>query len=257
MNNIRHCFAAIAVLVFLGSAALQAQTVKPPAENKPATIITRAIEVKNTDPNQLDYTLRAIAKVKGVVVTVDTKNKLLLLTGEPDTLTEMESLIRRLDTAPVPEKDIEITVYLLTAGETAGPSQEIPPQLEPVLQQLRSTFTYKSYQLLDTIFVRNRSGAEVRTDGSLPRSAPDGQPGSYTLMYDRSYLTRDEKVDVIHLSRLVLSVSSSSSEVGRGGGRGGSISTDIDLRSGQMVVVGKTTIGQSALIAVINARVVN
>lgn len=66
------------------------------------------------------------------------------------------------------------------------------------------------------------------------------------MRFDRSSWTRDDKVDVIHLSGVQLSVVD-----------GGSIATDLDLRAGQMVVVGKTTYQKSALIAVITAKVVD
>lgn len=177
MNKIRYWSVAFGIMVCLVGTLSRAQTTQPTQE-KPANIITRSVDVKNTDPRQLSYTLAQIAKLSGVLITVDDRNKLLLLTGEPERISDIESLVHRLDTASVPEKDLEITVYLLTAGETAGPSQEIPPQLDPVLKQLRTTFTYKSYQLLDTIFMRNRIGAEGRTNGYLPLGEPEKKPGA-------------------------------------------------------------------------------
>ncbi len=254
MNKRRYWFVAVAALVFLGVTMIQAQTEKP-VQQKPANIITRSIVLMYADPYQISSTLSPITNANGITVSVDQRNKSLILAGNVDQINEIESLIRRMDTAPVPEKDIEITVYLLTAGDTAGSSQEIPPQLEPVLKQLRATFTYKSYRLLDTIFMRNRTGAIGKTDGSLPPSDAEMPAGSYSLSYNRSYMTRDDKVDVVHLSGLQLMVSGPIS--GRTPGGGGSISTDVDLRAGQMVVVGKTSIGKSALIAVLSARVVD
>ncbi len=253
MNKRRYWFVAVATLVFLGAGVIQAQTDKP-VQQKPVNIITRSIVLMYADPYQINSTLSPITKANGITVSVDQRNKTLILAGNLEQINEIESLIRRMDTAPVPEKDIEITVYLLTAGDTTGSSQEIPLQLEPVLKQLRSTFTYKSYRLLDTIFIRNRTGADGKTNGSLPPPDAEMQAGSYSLSYNRSYMTRDDKVDVVHLSGLELMVSG---YTGRTPGAGGSISTDVDLRTGQMVVVGKTTIGRSALIAVLSAKVVD
>ncbi len=255
MNKIRYWIITTGILGCLGGVMAWAQTTQP-AQEKPANIITRAVQLRYADPYSISSTLSPITKANGIIVTVDSRNKSLLLAGSPERIDEMESLIRRMDTAPAPEKDIEITVYLLTAGDSTGPSQEIPPQLDPVLKQLRSTFTYKSYQLLDTIFMRNRTGAQGRTNGYLPVTEPDKAPGSYSLTYERSYMSRDEKADVIHLSGLILSVAQSG-DAGRGSGMYGNISTDIDLRAGQMVVVGKTSFAKSALIAVLSARVVD
>ena len=72
----------------------------------------------------------------------------------------MESLIRRIDVPPSPAQNInvELTAYLLIAGETVGVGQPVPAQLAPALMQLRSTFTYKDYELLETLWMRNRVG---------------------------------------------------------------------------------------------------
>jgi hypothetical protein len=86
------------------------------------------------------------------------------------------------------------------------------------------------------------SGSTV-TEGLVLRAR-----GGYLFSYNRSYLSRDEKGEVIHLDRLVLDLPN------------GSILTNVDLRSGQIVVVGKTNYekgGSSALIAVITAKLID
>jgi hypothetical protein len=71
---------------------------------------------------------------------------------------------------------------------------------------------------------------------------------AYQFRYERSYLTHYEKGEVIHLSGIYLSLS-----------RNFSISTGIDLRSGQTVIVGKTSfaVGNTGLIAAITAKIVD
>jgi hypothetical protein len=236
----------------LGGVAAQTQNPQPP-QPKPANVITRTVEVRYADLNQIRVTLDPIAKANGTIITADFRTKVLLLTGSPERIGEMESLVRRLDTAPAPEKSIELTVYLLTASDSTGASQNIPPQLDPAMKQLRSIFNYKSYQLLDTIFMRNRTLERGSTVGFL--ASPEGEAkssavgrGNYSFTYSHSYLTHDEKGDLIHLDNVSLQL-----------WPGSSIATNIDLRPGQMVVVGKSNFetGNGALIAVVTARVVD
>ena len=72
-------------------------------------------------------------------------------------------------------------------------------------------------------------------------------PGRYILSYN-SYLTHDERGDLIHLDNVSLQI-----------GQVSGITTNIDLRPGQMVVVGKSNFetGIGALIAVVTATVVD
>lgn len=252
MNKIRYWLTAIAVMWCLGGVAAQEQNPQPP-QQKPANLITRTVEVKYADLYQIARTLDPIAKANGTIITADSRAKVLLLTGSPEQISGMESLVRRLDTAPAPEKSIELTIYLLTASDSTSASQNIPQQLDPAMKQLRSIFNYKSYQLLDTIFMRNRTLERGSTVGFL--ASPEGEaksflalPRNYTFTYSHSYLVHDEKGDLIHLDNVSLQI-----------GHGSSISTNIDLRPGQMVVVGKSNFetGNGALIAVVTVRVVD
>jgi hypothetical protein len=253
MNKIRYWLAAIAVMGCVGAAAAQEQNPQSP-QSKSAGLITRTVDVKYADLYKIVSTLNPIAKANGTIITADSRARVLLLTGSPERIGEMESLVRRLDIAPASEKNLELTVYLLTANDSNRASQNIPQQLDPALKQLRSIFNYKSYQVLDTIFMRNRILEHGSTSGFLAqlegesKSASSLLPGRYNLSYGHSYLTQDDRGDLIHLDNVSLQV-----------GQVSGISTNIDLRPGQMVVVGKSNFetGNGALIAVITARVVD
>jgi hypothetical protein len=256
MKNVRLLLITIAAVWFLGFMEAQAQN-PPPAQDKSANIITRTIDVKNADVNRIIEILYAIAKATGTTMAPDQANKLIILTGNPDRIAEMESLIRRMDVPPSPSQDfsIELTAYLLVAGETASVGQPVPAQLEPALKQLRSTFTYKSYQLLDTLWMRNRVGKETKTSGYFPVTVLEARgvgTNYYSFTCMVSHVTHDGKGAVIHLDGLNIQITRS------GGAQHGNISTNIDIRPGQMVVVGKTSFeGNQALIAVLTAKIVD
>jgi hypothetical protein len=249
MKNVRLLLITIAAVWFLGFMEAQAQNPEP-AQDKSANIITRSIDVKNTDVTRIANTLYAIAKATGTTMAPDQANKLIILSGDPDRIAEIESLIRRMDIAPTPSQDfsVELTAYLLVADEVASVEQTVPAQLEPALKQLRSTFTYKSYQLLDTLWMRNRVGSEAETMGNFPMANLEGRVknAGYRFSCVISHVTQDGKGNVIHLNNVHIFTP------------GGNISTNIDIRPGQMVVVGKTSFeGNQALIAVLTAKIVD
>ncbi|MBZ5497050.1 MAG: hypothetical protein LAP85_11660 [Acidobacteriia bacterium] len=258
MTKKRIWLAAVAVAWCLAATESRAQAAQS-SQQDPAKVITRSIEVKSADPYSIKTTLDPIAKANGTVITYDSRNKVLILAGDSDRINEMEGLIRRLDVAPPVTRGIELTVYLLFASDVAGSAENLPQQIDPALKQLRATFNYKSYRLLDTAFLRNRIGESGSTNGvisgptiSVPNS--ETKPESlglvtqtYTLSYNASYLSHDEKGDVIHLNNVNLKTPSAG------------IQTNLDLRPGQLVVVGKTAFARSdsALIAIVTAKIVD
>jgi hypothetical protein len=258
MNKPRCAFFAIAAIFCLGINISLAQ-IKPTSQGKPVGIITNVVDLKYAAPEDVADMLNSVAKASGTILTVDKRNRVLLVTGDPERVGEIESLIRRLDTVAVPAKSIEITTYLLIANDEAGSPQNAPPILDSALKQLRATFNYKSYQLLDAIFLGAVAGRRAEVSGvlTLPEKFFKGelavgegksqQRHNYRFSFEGSYLTREEKGDIIHLSWLNLTMPT------------GSISTNLDLRSGQTVVLGKagTGIGNTAMIAVITAKVVD
>jgi len=250
MKPIRLLLTIVVAVSFLGFDRAQAQN-PPPAQDKPATIITRSVDVGNADVRRISETLYPIAKATGTTMAPDQANKLIVLSGNPDRIAELESLIRRMDvpSAPSQETNVELTAHMLIAGETTGAGQTIPAQLEPALKQLRSTFTYKSYQLLDTLWLRNRVGRKAETSGSFGVLEIEGKgrtAGGYSFSCTISHVTHDAKGNVIHLDGVYIQTA------------GGAISTNIDIRPGQMVVVGKTSFaGNQALIAVLTAKIVD
>jgi hypothetical protein len=98
--------------------------------------------------------------------------------------------------------------------------------------------------------MRNRVGNKAETSGSFPVSEAEPKrliASSYSLSCVISHVSQDGKGAVIHLDDLRIIT-----------GRG-NITTNIDIRPGQMVVVGKTSFdnGNQALIAVLTAKIVD
>ncbi len=256
MNKTSFLLVATAVLVFFTQ--MQAQEPKP----VPPERITRVIEVKYAEPAQLADLLLPFTRNSPTQVVPNNRFGTLTLSGSPSTVSAMEEIVRRFDVAPPKPKNIEVTAYLLGTSEGGSSSQTIPAQLEPVLKQLRSTFAYKSYQLLETIVTRSSLGqvfpGPTVSDGFISDPSALETRIPYTFKYQGCRLIHDDKGDSILFEDMSLNLDfketggpTATSTKTRG------FRTSLNLRPGQMVVVGKTNfqVGNSALIAVITAKV--
>ena len=50
----------------------------------------------------------------------------------------------------------------------------VPPELEPVVKQIRSAFAYKNFRLLDTLVLRTRAGQPASVSGVVNAGASPG-----------------------------------------------------------------------------------
>jgi hypothetical protein len=197
------------------------------------------------------FALRNLFANFPVQVNADANMRVLAVRGRPETVAAIEEAIKKLD-VPGVEKNIEMSGYILLASTQQG-QQPAPADLEPVVKQLRALFPYKSYRILDVIALRARDGGSANAQGqlsNLPGSPPNFRPG-YTFHFDRSTVAATESVRMIRLQNLSL-------HVGVEPGRETSIKTDVDLREGQKVVVGKASVNgaEEALVLVLSARLV-
>lgn len=157
--------------------------------------------------------------------------------------------------APVPpaNTNVEFTVYLIS-GSGQGATDEVPKDLESTVKQLHSVFAYKAYKLSESFILRGGAGM-ASTEGVLP-----GVGLRYRFGYFRYRLSGDPP-RAVQLEALYLELTRPA--VGLKDGKQiyetvAKISTNLDMRDGQKVVVGKSSInaGGDALILVIVPKVI-
>lgn len=229
------------MLIFIAW-SLCAQDKVPPAE------ATRIFAIKYADARQL----MSLIQVFGVKVSYDDRANVIAVHGARETLDSIADVIKSLD---VPRKiqNVELTAYLLLATEKGPPGPVPPAVLEPVLKQLRGIFQYKDYRLLDTAYLRVRDGESVSTAGSLAGERLDLP--NYSIFINRVRVSPDEKDASVRLEQLNLELFNPNAPKPTSA----KIRTDIDIREGQKVVVGKASLtsAQDAVIMVIAAKLVN
>ncbi|MCI0624052.1 MAG: hypothetical protein L0387_20760 [Acidobacteria bacterium] len=176
----------------------------------------------------------------------------------------IEDTIRRLDVPPPAPQNVELTVYVLLASDQETRPGSVAPELESVVKQLKTTFTFRGFHTIDTLVVRSRDrqGAEVKGLARFDADIPN--PSTYKFQYKAASILSDEKGRSIRLDglRFDAQIASKSQQAEGSGGTGNNwidagFGTDVDVREGQKVVVGKAAIGgtNNALILVITAKV--
>jgi hypothetical protein len=231
-------------------------------------LLSHVYQLKYADPKGLVKLLSPYAPQIGGSVLFDEQLKALAITTRKDAFPEIEQIIKRFDVPPPPVLNIDLTIYLMSAQGTPSPGA-VPPELEPVVKQLKNTFSYKSYQLIDTQVMRVRAGQGADVSGVV-NGAPSVGPNKTIsqLRFRSASVSTDEKGRAIRIDGLKVGfrtpVAVASSGPGQGQGQtqfqyiDTGINTDVDVREGQKVVVGKANMDGSdrASIVVLTAKVV-
>jgi hypothetical protein len=217
--------------------------------------VTRVFQFKYADPKALSKLLFPYGRVE-----YDATLKALTVTARDNTvLSEIEQLIKRFDVPPPPVQNIDVTIYLMSALGTPSPSA-VPPELEPVVKQLKSTFSYKGYQLIDTEVMRVRAGQGGEVSGVV-NGAPSvgGNKTISQVKFRSASVSIDEKGRAIRIDALRVGL-----RIPIASGQGfqyidTGLNTDVDIREGQKVVVGKANMdgSDSASIVILTAKVVD
>jgi hypothetical protein len=132
----------------------------------PAQDEARLVRVKYADPMAVMYLVRPF----GVNAMPDAKLKVITISGKRPNLDAAEAAIKELDVPSAAPKDVDLTAYFVIGTDesaaTAGGSA-IPPDLQGTVTELKRTFPFKTYTLLDALSVRSRSGSRAEVSGQL------------------------------------------------------------------------------------------
>lgn len=202
-----------------------------------------------------------------VQIRVDSDSQRIMVYARPDIAAAIEQFARKLDVAPPPPKNIEVTVYMLAAQQQPEPGS-IPDELSGVVKQLRGVFGLQGFRVLETMVMRGREGKGGEASGlmSHPNKGDDGQPSLYQFKYNRASIAGDEKTRTIRLDgvrfggRIPVAVTTTGTTASKSWQYlDTGVNTDVDLREGQKVVIGKASVGapNSTLFLVVSAKVVD
>ena len=233
-------------------------TTKPqPAANRQSQV-QKVFAIKHAEVNAIGQTIRVFP----VDVRENPKLRVIAVSGPPALMPTIEETIRRLDVPPPAPQNVELTVYLLLGSDQEGGS--VVPELDGVVKQLKTTFAFKGFRTIDTLVVRSRDkqSADVKGLANFDTDIPN--PSAYVFGYRAATVLSDDKgrsirVDGLRFSAKVVvkKKSEAFSSVVAYDALDAGFGTDVDVREGQKVVVGKAAVGgtNTALILVITAKV--
>lgn len=262
--------AAIVLCLALSSTALaQAQqTPQPqPSPESPgarAALRNRVFEVKHRDPESLLSVLRLLGSGAGAM-SVSNEFNTITVRDFPENIATIEEAIKRLDTPVPPTPGIEFHVHILIATNAATPaSGPYPQEVSDVVKQLQSTLSYKNYSLMTSAVLRAKEGPAGFSNKGVAdfRLMTEGAARNSPIFYD--YLARQVRIDGTSPStsaiqignfnfamRIPLETSTGVINYERVG-----FETPVNMREGEKVVVGTTTMQDKGLIVVLSARII-
>jgi hypothetical protein len=238
------------LIVLLLALPLAAQEQKAPENPNP--LEHKLFVLKYADPGKLQQLLGML----GAQSAFNAELHAVSITARAADMPAIEEAIKRLDVPPPAPQNIELTAYYLV-GNDAEATGGVPKDLDSVVVQLKNTFPFKTYHLLDTMTLRMRSGSESQANSA---AEPPGSRAIFTnLRIGSASVSADGST--VRINRLNAGmrtpVPASPSESNFNYQDLG-LNADIDIKEGQKVVVGRLSMGKDqALFLVLTARVVN
>ncbi len=216
--------------------------------------VTQVFQLKYADPRALSRVLSLYGRIESDIAL----GALTITTRDNTVMSGVAQIIKQFDVPPPPVQNIDVTIYLMSALGTPS-SSAVPPELEAVVKQLKSTFSYRGYQLIDTEVMRVRAGQGGDVSGVV-NGAPSvgGNKTISQVKFRSASVSTDEKGRAIRIDALRVGL-----RIPIASGQGfqyldTGLNTDVDIREGQKVVVGKANMdgSDSASIVILTAKVV-
>ncbi|MBI2689265.1 MAG: hypothetical protein HYX27_23420 [Acidobacteria bacterium] len=229
------------LLILLGACALFAEDT------------SRVVQLKYINPDSTAAVLDILAAGR-VRWRTDGNLRIIALSGPSDLVEAMDAAVKKLDVPASGPKNLEVIFHIITANSQPG-ANSVSPDLNAVVQQLGTVFGLKSFRVLESAVMRGREGRSIESSGiiAIPVKG-DGTP-EYHIKCQRLTTSSSDKGLQIRMDnlefRIMLPIANAD---GKGFSyRNASIHTDVDVREGQKVVVGKSSLdtsGQSVFLVV-------
>jgi len=231
-----------------------------PAENN---LKTKLLDIKHADPNRILSILQSLtSRGTGANVTVEPLLRVLTVRDFPENIAVIEDALKRLDKPEPPRSDIEFRVHVLIATTGGASSNQYPANLNDVIKQLQSTFSYKNYNLMTSTLMRTKEGSrEVSNKGVAERklAGDNNMPGS-PLFYN--LYAQSITVDRNSAGAVTVQVGSFGFDIKVPVNVGSAIQyenigfkTPVSVREGEQVIVGTTSMEDKGLVIVLSAKV--
>jgi len=226
------------VLLTLTAATFAQEAPKLP---EPKPDVQRIFELQYVEAGEVKMLLSAL----NATISPVNNLRMIAVRGSKETVDVIEQALKKIDVPRPAKMNIEFTGYMIVASTKSTETVDIP-DLAPVIKQLKSLFPYKGYRITETFFLRSRDGDNGRASGFIVDSVAQTR-NSYAFSFSGASLTADRQ---IRMNNVVLEVKTPAGELG--------FRTQLDIREGQKVVVGKSNVvgTDDALVLILTAKVI-
>ena len=217
---------------------------------------SKVFTINHRDPVSLGVLLSPLLSgFKGVMVRANSELKTLTVRDFPENLATIEEALQRLDTPAAPRPNIELHMHILVASNTGASTEQLPVELKDVITQLRGTLSYRNYELAASV-VQRLTETQRGLHGSGTAEIANASAANPTIALPYDYTINSVSLAQSSAGAMTIQIGEFSFGT-RTNAVNGSVQTALNLRDGEKVVVGTTTIRDRALVIVLTAKVLN
>lgn len=191
--------------------------------------ITRVYGVKHADPLALETLIKRTAPE----VESDQTLRVVVLRGSPEQVDTAKAVLTELDVAPnvMAQRDVVLDVYLIGAHSDVHEFPPMPAVPQAAVDEIRETFPFASYGLLEAFTIRASPGRSV---ASVRGYLDSDQLTEYR--FETKVESAQEESGSISLGDVWLVLRTLAKETGA---QEAEIQTDMTIQESKTVVVGK------------------
>jgi hypothetical protein len=231
---------------------------------QPPTNISKVVELRNIEFRGLDSFLSQF----GVNVRQSPDSHFIVITGMKENVTAAEEALTRIDR---PRRNIEVTFQIL-AGSTQPNNDKLPGELAAVVKQLRGSFVYQGFRLVETMQMRVRENTGANASSAMTPPTSGAPNGFFHAKFRAASLSGDEKAPKVRLEGLQFGARMPTPSAATFFSSGtdkvqtptqwqfveSGIETDIDIPEGKTAVVGRANLDgkEGAFFLVVTAKVI-
>jgi hypothetical protein len=241
----------------------------PAQEVKRPGLTVKLFDIKYRSPASLRDSLQALGSgFASATIYANENLKTITVRDFPENIAAIEDALKRLDVPDKSPVSLEFQLHLISASMAPSEKNTLPKNLEPVLEQLKSTLKFTNYRYVSSALNRVSDRGRIESSGVTGSLFPTPagvtnnpeNPSFYNYSLTRVALTQDAAgKESIQIESFKFGVSVPI----RVGGNPGSVQyrdigiiTPLSLREGEMAVVGTANISGSdeAIIVVISVK---
>jgi len=248
----------IAVLLLVSAATAFGQEKTDDTTVTTKDLKSRIFDIHYRDPHDLMNAITLLGSgMRGANMSYNQDMHTITVRDFPENLASIQDAIARLDKPVAAAPDVELKISILLGSKSDLSGAVVPPELENVVKQLQSTLRYSHYGLMTTGLHRATTahgsveGSGVADAAMLGVSVKEGQPVFYSYTLSNISIAEPASINIRNFKfsmRLPIRTGTESFQYQAVG-----FETPVTLKPNEKVVIGTTTLGDKALVVVVNA----